>query len=64
MSATYSHAVETRVEDATRILAHYVMMALPDADRGDTRAEMRTVVESILDAAILYVEDEQRRVTK
>jgi hypothetical protein len=49
----YPPAVESRIEDATRILTHYVRMALPDADPQDTRAEMRDVVLSIIEASEL-----------
>jgi len=52
----YSYAVETRVEDATRILTHYFKGSANDNE--DMRAEMRTVVESILEATSIYTEEE------
>jgi hypothetical protein len=53
MPSTQVDVIEARIEDAVRILTHYVMMALPDADKGDTQAEMRDIVRSIVDAAVM-----------
>jgi hypothetical protein len=55
----YSYAVETRIEDATRVLTHYFKGSANENE--DMRAEMRGVVESILGAASLYTEEEIAR---
>jgi hypothetical protein len=59
MIRDYPPIAEKNIEDATRILTHYIRMALPDADPQDTSAEMRDVVEAIVDAAILTIREER-----
>jgi hypothetical protein len=50
---SYSPAVESRIEDATRILTHYFKGS--GNENEDMRAEIRDVVCSILDASSILV---------
>lgn len=56
MIRAYPYAVETRIEDAAGVLTHYIRQALPNADPADTHAEMRGIVESIIEAAELLAD--------
>lgn len=55
----HARAVRRELENAARILTHYIRQALPDADPQDTAAEMRDVVTAIFDAAVLAARDER-----
>jgi len=55
--------IERTTEDAVRILAHYFTQAMPDIDnygRQDLHAEMRDVIQAIVDATILTLHAEGR----
>jgi hypothetical protein len=47
--------IESKTEDAARILHHYLKQAIPDIN-DDAMAEMRDVVSAIVDAACLQMQ--------
>jgi len=64
MNRGQSLMVADKVEDAVRILTHWLIQAMPGLDgdnRRDLHAEMRDVVPTIIDAAVITaVQHEQR----
>lgn len=50
--------IESKTEDAVRILTHYLKQAIPDLN-SDAAAEMRDVVESIVDVACCRIARER-----
>lgn len=54
LEQTLASQIERKTEEAARILTHYLRQAIPGLD-SDALAEMRTVVENVVDAACLRV---------
>ena len=60
MTRFANYVLESRVEDATRILAHYFRMA--GIDHEDMVAEMRDMVMAIVGASCALAEEEWQRI--